>query len=244
MARQHFVPTCEDFRRRFPALLRDELDTEWRGRVKGHVHSCEACALAFGDAIAQMREVLPAEAVRPVPQPPVAVLEAMGVRHRNGERVWSPLRTLANGGIEWAQRELESVRDAIETTLQFLSLPKPAWAHMGATHASTYMDAEVIDAAGQPRERKVRCEIVTPPTITKDGAFLLTVRTDATRLEGSTLLCTVESLEGIRVTFESTLQRATDGQGWEAVIQAEGLPACEEPVVIPTEMVYLSLQMK
>ena len=44
--------TCNEAGRLFGALLRDELDAERRGRVKGHVLACEDCAVRLGDAIA------------------------------------------------------------------------------------------------------------------------------------------------------------------------------------------------
>jgi hypothetical protein len=45
--------SCEDTRRLFKALVRDELDVEQRERVKEHLLSCEPCVLALGNTIAE-----------------------------------------------------------------------------------------------------------------------------------------------------------------------------------------------
>jgi len=245
MARQQ-TQTCEDFRQRLGALFRNELDIEWRGRVKGHLLSCEACALAFGEVIAEA-QVQPPVAVRALYRPPKAVLEAMGVRDRHGSSMWTELRTLAARGVEWAQQECARVYEAFRETLQFVMLPQPRWADLGTpemnvTPSPQYAEVELLDVSRQPCEGTIRCEILTPPTVTSDGAFLLAIRTVAPDLVDTTLRCTVDV--GMRVTFETMLQRAQDGHGWEAVINAEGLPAGDEPMVIPIELVHLSLQME
>jgi hypothetical protein len=99
----------------------------------------------------------------------------------------------------------------------------------------------MLDVSGQPCEGTIRFEILTPPTVTSAGTFLLVMRTAATDLAGTTLRCAVDV--GMRVTFETALQRAQDGHGWEAVMQADGLPAGDE-MVIPPDLLHLSLQME
>lgn len=248
MTRRH-TPVCEDFRQRFGALLRDELDVEWRGRVKGHLLSCEACALAFGDVVAEAQVQHPV-AVRALSRPPEPVLEAMGVQDRHGSYVWTELHALAVRGVEWAQQALTHVHDAFRTTFQSPILPQPAWADMGfdmdpqvieASAAPVHAEVELLDASGQTCVGTRDFEILTPPTITSDGTFLLAMRTAANDLAGTTLHCTVNF--GMRITFETALQRIPESHGWEAMVRAEGFPA-DEPVVIPPELIHLSLQME
>jgi hypothetical protein len=121
-----------------------------------------------------------------MPRPPVPVLEAMGVRRRDGSRVWTKLYALANSGIDWARRELENVRGALHATLALLSPPEPAWGSLrvpglGAVYtpeATRVEEVEVVDASGQCLGRTILFTVVTPPTVTTHGEFLLTMRTE------------------------------------------------------------------
>lgn len=254
METRYVVLSCAEYRERFTALLHDDLDAVWRERVKEHMLACEACTLAFGQVIATSQEQghLPVPAVPPMPRPPVPVLEAMGVRRRDGSRVWTKLYALANSGIDWAKRELENVRGALQTTLEFLSLPQPAWGDLcvpglGEVHTpeeTRVEEVEVVDASGQRLGRKILFEVVTPPTVTTRGEFLLTMRTDVAALEGATLVCTVHAVEGVQVTFEQGLQREADNKGWQVTINAEGLPAWEEDVEIPDNDDYVSWSLR
>lgn len=92
----------------------------------------------------------------------------------------------------------------------------------------------------------MRFEVIQPPTVTPTGEFYLILRTREPGFTGWSLRCTVTTPEA-KVTFAGELQPAVDSQGWQVVIKAAGLPASEEPVVIPAEpaeLVKLSLQGK
>ena len=45
--------TCEECRALLPDFLREKLDTESTGRVRGHLHKCEACDEIFAKALAE-----------------------------------------------------------------------------------------------------------------------------------------------------------------------------------------------
>lgn len=247
MARQQIL-ACEDFRQRFGALLHNELDVEWRGRVKGHLLSCQACALAFGDVIAEAQAQHPVEAVHAMSRPPRAVLEAMEVQDHDGGSRWTALRTLAARGIEWAQREWAGVRDDLQANLQLWALAQQIRTHVEYVPVvgkipvwPEHVAVKVVDPASQQQERVVLFDIVIPPTVTKNGHFLLTLHTKERGLIGGTLLCRVEAAEGVLVTFEGKLQHAANNQDLQVLITVEDLPACDGDVVIPMEQIRLSL---
>jgi hypothetical protein len=247
--------SCESARPQFDALLRGELDVEQRGRVKGHVLSCESCAQAYGEAVVEAMErgQLATQDIPPLSAPPAPVLEAIGVRHRNGGIRWAQICALAGEGIAWAQAELDTMGKALQDALSLWILPQPRWAPAEVTayiaEPSTedaawpqHMDVNIVNSAGQHQERTVHLEIIRPPTVPSDGTFLFSVRSDEMGLQGCMLLCAVEVAQQVFVTFDGELRPEYDSRGWQVTIKADGLPAGKQDVVIPEEQVRLALQ--
>jgi len=198
-----------------------------------------------------MTPELTAKFQRPMPRPPAPVLEALGVWNEREGTVWTSLQSLDTEHAPWTAEELSRVRKAFQSALLFWALaqvPKRTHATRGPTLGldeewPQQIEVAVVDSSGQENGRKVRFEVIQPPTVTPAGEFRLALRTEESGVAGWSLRCTVTTPEA-KVTFAGELQPVVDSQGWQVVIKAAGLPASEEPVVIPAELVKLSLQGK
>lgn len=106
-----------------------------------------------------------------------------------------------------------------------------------------YVEVEVVDSTGNPLGRTLAFEIVTPPTVTRDGRFLLSLRSDNPDSQGGMMLCTIQVDDAVLVTFTGELQSLADHRGWQVAITAEGMPTfAQQDVEIPWRQVRLSLQ--
>jgi hypothetical protein len=233
---------CKQVRTQFAQFLSGALDPESRGRVRGHVLSCRACALALSQATAEsMTPELTAKFSRSMPRPPEAALKALGAQQTKEGMLWTNLQALAAGPTEWAKAEWDRVHAAMQQWLQELvSVPSPAFATRGNNEWPRQLDVPVVDAAGQPLGRIVRFEIMQPPAVTKAGEFVCLLRTGEAGFTGGSLHCTVTTMEEFKVTFAGDCVRAAQ-RSWTAMIRASGLPMPIEPVVIPLQSMELSV---
>jgi hypothetical protein len=227
--------SCADAQYRLTALLEGSLGEQESRQVKAHLRQCSSCHQAFLKMAAG------------------GIFRAQ-VGFRSGVRgaPWAYLQSLAAKNVAWAKTELDRVRDAFRGALTLFSLPQwqpkvknigiaPVMGN-GKSQWPKYIAVAVVDDLGQQRNT-VRFEVLQPPTVTPAGDFLLTLRSaEATNLADWTFLCTVESVEGVQVTFEGKIQPEQGNNGWQVELKADGLPVCEKDVVIPPERVRLSLQ--
>lgn len=249
--------SCEHAKELFGALLRGELDrdVERRGRVKGHLLSCEPCFLVYSEAAAEAMEQVASAFVsaQPMSRPPAHILEEMGMQDRSGGVSWTRLKGLVDEHVAWAKEEWSRIAEALDLALRMWVPNKVPhmWAEVSLGEGvpmseeeswPSQIDVGVVDGAGHEQGRRVRFEVAEPPTV-KAGHFQLTLRTGEKGLEGSKLVCTVEAVERVRVTFESGLQRLPEDNCWQARIEADGLPMQEESVVIPAGHVDFSMQL-
>lgn len=251
---------CAQTRARLPEFLLGNLKAEARGRVRGHLLSCQACALFMADTLAASAAADSTTNVSQPPlRPPARALEALGVRTEREGVVWTALQSLATDRVSWAQAEMDTVRRTLQGALLLWAIAQAARrprarGALGAREVAlertlgpdeewpSQIDVEIVDSSGQPQGRTVRFEVIEPPTVTPTGEFLLALRTEESGVAGWFLCCTV-TIGGVKVTFSGELQEEVDNWGWQARIEATGLPASQEPVVIPLDpWVHLSLQ--
>jgi hypothetical protein len=246
MERQHSVEpaACEQVRARFAQFLSGALDPESRGRVRGHVLSCRACALALSQATAEsMTPDLAATFSRPMPRPPEAALTALGVRLAHAGTLWTNLQTLAAGPTDWAKAEWDRIRTAMQQWLQELAAaPSPAFTTRGSAERGNdrHLEVPVVDAAGQSLGRTVHFQVVQPPAITKAGEFVCILHTSDPGFAGGSLRCTVTVSEEVKVTFTGECIQKAQGS-WVVMISTAGLPTLAEPLVIPARSVEFSV---
>jgi hypothetical protein len=239
MERQQAVaPTdCEPIRTQFVQLLSGALDADSREQVRTHILSCRACTLAFGQATADsMTPELTAKFSRPMPRPPQAALSALGVQQARAGTVWTNLQTLAAGSSAWAKAEWENLRASMQQWLQELvATPQLAFADRAVTaERERQLEIPLVDAAGQPLGRTVRCEIMQPPAVTTDGEFVCLLRSNEPGLRS--LRCTVTIAEEVKVTFTGEWGQAVPSREM-VLIRAPGLPPPVETVMLPMHSV-------
>jgi hypothetical protein len=238
------------------AFLAGKLKAEARGRVRGHLLGCRLCALALSRAVAEsMTPELRDKFHRPMPRPPMPVLESLGIQNDQEGTVWTTLQSLDTERIRWAQEEMDAVRRALRVAVSVWAFvpvtTRTRGLHRGGTRSPTLgpgeewphqVDIEVVNSSGQPQGRTVRFEVIEPPTMTPAGEFVAVLRTDEGDLAGWSLRCTVMAAEERKVTFAGELRAEVDNRGWRVWIEATGLPANKEPTLIPANFVQWSLQ--
>src|SRR5262245_61134914 len=233
---------CHEIRSLYSSLITGELDAANGNRVRKHLQLCEGCASELGDEIALA--MVEGKIATPV-----------GVQREIAELTWSTLQSLSTNGISWAKEKLENITMAFSIALQSWTLSqrhrmlrrghslgeqsggsdKTAW--------PKYKDVAIVGASGQPLGSTVRIEVVEPPTV-KDGRLHIILRTDDPRLEGGTMICTVQAVQRMKVTFDGQLNILSENKVcWQAAIEADGLPPYNEIVVIPEGQVVLSVKI-
>jgi hypothetical protein len=236
--------SCQEVRTLFPRLK--TLDTERRGRVRGHLDRCEDCFSVLMEQVTQ-EEGLEKEAL------PVSMLEsARGIVSayliaRQGVlgMMWEKVRQAVAQGEEWAKERLAEGRKWIEGAMRLWQLsPAPAFPPLPvpALGATKGLAAEVMDDTWQPQNRVVSFEVREEeegPRVTADGRFTFTLHTPEAQWQGAQVMCTLLLVEGQRVSFESVVEPDPSGQGGQVRFMAEGLPPKDIPV--PLELLHLYL---
>jgi hypothetical protein len=236
---------CVDVRALFPKLLDGSLDTVRRGRLKGHLLSCRACAIEFDKAVSEAADNGTILLGRPLPTPPIpaSILEAAGVRDSLGRIIWAKLQALDAGGVVWAKQQMYTIEQMLKLALKIWATRKHHVPVKGIVSKSTRVsrDVELVDCNGKLKGVTVKLEVVTPPTISANGELNLVLRTIEPSVCGGILHCAIELSDKCVVSFEGKLQQETLGSRWKAMINAE-VGGCNKKVVVPWERVYLTLQ--
>ncbi|HEX8090534.1 MAG TPA: zf-HC2 domain-containing protein [Blastocatellia bacterium] len=237
---------CVDARALFPKLLDGSLDTARRGRLKGHLLDCRACAIEFDKAVSEAADngTILLEKPLPTPQIPASILEAAGVRDRFGGIIWAKLQALDAGGVLWAKQQMDAIEQVLKLALGKWAARKHWVPVKGVGSKSTKVsrDVELVDCNGDRKGVTVKLEVVAPPTISADGELNLVLRAIETSMHGGILHCGIELSDKYVVSFEAKLQQETQDLRWKAVINAK-IGICDKKIVVPWEKIRLTLQV-
>ncbi|HEX5731547.1 MAG TPA: zf-HC2 domain-containing protein [Blastocatellia bacterium] len=243
--------SCGDVRRLFPGLMDGSLDAVVRGRLKGHLLSCRACAIAFDMAVSEAADSGAVLLGKPSSTPPLpaSILEAAGVRDRSGNIVWTRLLALDARGVVWAKQLRANIGLLLVLALERWAASRIKHRSVqdvgsGSTIKASGVDADVVDSAGRHKGASIKLKFVKPPTISAGGELTLILQTGGTSLHGRMLSCAIEISERCLVSFEGKLQEETEGLRWQAVIGTDVISYEKgiEYVVVPWEKVRLTLQ--
>ncbi len=212
---------------------------ERRGRIRGHLLHCDACAHAFADILDAA--ITPEEAARyheqlPFPPAVAAALEAQKQQQENAERLREALTAVLV--VIWGKAQMHKMRRrAIAAGRRGSEEADPLWPQQ--------VELAVLDDVGQETGRSLLCTVLHPPLITTTGEFRCLVRAADPALVGWSVRCTVATLANMGVTFGGTFQLTADGRGALAWLSASGLraPADQKnPVLIPAAQIRWQVQ--
>ena len=237
--------TCEDCQTLLPSFIAKELSAELMGRMRGHLSICDVCDEALADALGNALdsgEIPLTEVPETIPPFPA-------------RKVFYALRSAQFIGPVW-----ESVKDQVETWAEDLrrmlaaaiflwrtgwSTPKPRGIlrvdEIGKAEATQEKHVHHVDASWQPLDEYETFRVVSPPVVTGDGKFTLTLSTIERKWSGRSLICKMDLVEGGSIAFESTVQPIPDRKEWQVKIEADGLPAPDRDVPVPLERLHLYL---
>lgn len=234
---------CQTVRTLAPQLA--TLDAERRGRVRGHLARCHACAAAVPPQPRPTADRRPA-AVRAAAHGVVSTY--LLTLHGGFGMLWDAVQALAAQGEPGAQAQLaEGARwltGALAFWQQWLSPVAGASlsvAPQAALEAPT-LTAEVLDATGRPQARQVSWTVRpgAGPRLTADGRFTCTFHSAETLWHGAPMLVTLRLVEHRRLSFTSVVEPDPAAAGGIVHFAATGLPQGAE-VAVPLECLQASL---
>lgn len=244
-------PLCQGIQHDLKSFLQGEFQTnvERRGQIKGHLFACEDCTVALAELMVEESDRL-AETVGVTTKeamPSFEILKVLGVIAKQGTYYWEKLKQFAEQDWTWAKKEMSHLTSNFQETLQaalfFEERGNVAYAHLGETTSPTQIKtigAKLRDAAGQFMGQDMTMEILTPPTVTTEGQFVLRLRSNDRTLEGLLAQCFLKTLGHTQIAFEGTVTKESEGQGVELTIQVDDLPKGEKIVELPLD--YLALE--
>jgi hypothetical protein len=213
--------------------------------MREHVLVCDACLLAFSEAVGRHIDAGVIERQpwpRDLPLPSLALYTAYAAFQRAQEvlgMLWEPVQQAAREGQQWAMEQLTEGRRLLEGTMALLPRRRAMAGALGWLGAalgdvqdteSPVISAEVVDEHFHPQDRMLPLAIRTEeagPLITADGCFAMTLHTNEAQWQGAPALCTLLLVEGQRVSFAGVVEPDPHGPGGQVHFAAEGLPVTE-----------------
>lgn len=200
-------PHCAEISSLLAAFVRGTLGPEQRGRVNGHLETCDACAGALGQKIAEFI------AAGEIPQPVKVRREAV------------PFPTLTSRSVvPWHHHR---VATSVLREKGYYTAIRSARLRRGIAMSGSVADEaeiQMLDARlGVVEGETLRGSIIEPPYFTKDGEFRMTLwleEADVVRYRGYSAICVLK-LENIWLAFETLVASQ------EVPFQASELPPLE-----------------
>jgi hypothetical protein len=171
------------------AFVRGTLSPEQRGRVDGHLETCDACAEALGQRIAE------SIATGEIPQPAKVRREAL------------PLpKVLTRSFVPWHRHRISI---PILREKGYYTVIQSARLYRGVAMSGSAGDAAEIQLLDSTLDvvvgETIRASVIEPPYFTKEGEFRMTLwleEADVVRYRGYSAICVLK-LEDIWLAFES-----------------------------------------
>ena len=225
-----------------------QLGIEMRGRISGHIHACDECAVAYASIIADRVfpvAIAPALAVSPVMTTPSWVIEYAS---KKGAILWKDVQDeLQNTKKNLLEIKLRSkdlvirVEDIMNGITSYLRMEsfEPAVGLMDALgkvevpdHRRTEKKINLLDSSLEDIGT-LDGQIDKASVVTTAGEFRLAIRLPpgSEKLNGQTMLVVLTMQEGQRLIFDTKIQNGT------ARFEAKDLPKPKTDVNIPLEKI-------
>lgn len=239
--------SCKETRKRFDALLREELRGEEEEWVQEHLLVCDECLDAFTNKVSRKvdaGEIPLQEWPSDLPLPPMELYTSASSLPAAAQEVlgvmWREVREAARQGEELAKEKLAEAQRWVEGAMMLWQMTPTRARGLGPLAPAPGVGvkgtaAEVVDDKWQPQDKVVPFEVREGPVVTADGHFTFTLHTPQPQWQGTRMVCTLLLVEGQRVSFESEVQ------GGQVSFTAEGLPQGEENRLVPLELLQLYL---
>jgi hypothetical protein len=190
---------CEEARTLLDALVGGTLNAEQQGRLEGHVYSCDDCADALGQRIAE--GIVRGE----IPQP-AGVRREPVLRARTGV-FWHPSH------LHQDHRVVAGLRRRYTERFQPREIGARRIRTRGQVLSKTpeqVLDVQTVDAAWNVTGRQsLPCQVIQPATLTAGGSFSLRLRItgeEARRFDGWNAICVMKLSAEDRISFVSKVE--------------------------------------
>ncbi len=233
MSKLKFPPplTCSDITELLPAFARRQLDSERRGRIEGHLQSCDICLERLGDELAELK---------------LQTVVAMFALFPQGKFGMGNVGLLWQRAIEnetrldsEAAEAVEKVRQQLNQFLVLLALRRPLRTLDAPTDTQDLPEKQitVVDQQWQTlTEHSLECKIESGPQILSTGKFQLKISGSDRHIasfRNKTIICDLDLSNGQKISFESKIDAV------EITFSATGLPRPSSDLNISVDRIAL-----